>query len=164
MRAFLFTVMSFAVVLGGTSANCLGQTSYPMITHVIPVAVQRGKTTEVSVEGQMDFSGVYKALFEGTGLSATVVTPPPPAKDARKSQPRSVKLQIQVDPDAAPGVREFRVASSLGVSSTGQLLVVDDPVVQSTTSRSMPIPSSPSLTTRDGKSLPTTTSISPTRS
>src|SRR6266545_3677190 len=49
------------------------QTSYPMITHTTPVAVQRGKTTEVVVEGQMNFLGVYKALFESSGLSAEVV-------------------------------------------------------------------------------------------
>src|SRR5581483_9302272 len=31
--------------------------------------------------------------------------------------------------DAALGVREFRVASSLGISSVGQLVIVDDPVI-----------------------------------
>ena len=60
------------------------QTSYPMITHVTPVAVQRGKTTEVTVEGRMNFAGAYQALFEGTGISAEIV-PPPPVKNARAS-------------------------------------------------------------------------------
>src|SRR5262245_57802386 len=46
------------------------QTSYPMVTHISPVAVQRGKTTEVTVSGQMNFFGIYKALFEGEGISA----------------------------------------------------------------------------------------------
>jgi hypothetical protein len=95
-----------------------------MITHAYPVAVQRGKTTEVTVSGQMDFAGVYKALFEGSGLSAEVVPAP-----AAKGPIRSVVLKIAVAPEAAIGVREFRVASNLGVSSIGQLLVVDDPVV-----------------------------------
>src|SRR5437016_5088965 len=54
------------------------QTSYPMITHTTPVAVQRGKTTEVVVEGQMNFHGVYKALFEGTGITAEVLPTPLP--------------------------------------------------------------------------------------
>ena len=57
-------------LLGGAHA----QTSYPMITHTMPVAVQRGKTTAVTVAGQMNFFGVYKALFAGTGLSAGVST------------------------------------------------------------------------------------------
>ena len=106
------------------------QTSYPMITHMHPVAVQRGRTTEVTVEGQMNFLGVYKALFEGAGLTAEVVPhEPPKAVPPAKPQVKSVKLKITAAPDAALGVREFRLASSLGISSIGQLLVVDDPVV-----------------------------------
>jgi hypothetical protein len=100
-----------------------------MITHVTPVAVQRGKTTEVTVEGQMNFQGVYKALFEGTGIAAEVLSGPA-AKPSTPAPPvRSVKLGLTVTPDAALGVREFRVASALGLSSIGQLLVVDDPVI-----------------------------------
>ncbi len=106
------------------------QTSYPMITHVTPVAVQTGQTTEVTVAGQMNFHGVYKAIFEGTGITAEVVDKP--AAVPAGSQPplvRSVKLKLTVAADAAPGVREFRVASSLGISSIGQLLVTEYPVV-----------------------------------
>jgi hypothetical protein len=102
------------------------QTSFPMITHANPVAVQRGKTTEVTIEGQMNFAGVYKALFDGTGITAEVATPLP-----TKSTPlRKITLKVTVTPDAALGVREFRVASLLGISSVGQLVVVDDPVVR----------------------------------
>jgi hypothetical protein len=101
-----------------------------MITHVVPVAVQRGKATEITVEGQMNFSGTYKVLFEGTGITAEVV-PGATSKPAlpQKAQLRSVKLKVNVAPDAALGVREFRLASSLGISSVGQLVVVDDPVI-----------------------------------
>src|SRR5262249_41642612 len=69
-----------------------GQTSYPMITHTTPVAVQRGKTTEVVVEGQMNFAGVYKALFEGNGITAEVV--PTAAKPA--APVKTVKLKLTV--------------------------------------------------------------------
>ena len=68
----LLTVLVVAWFAGSAAA----QTSYPMITHVTPVAVQRGKTTEITVEGQMNFFGVYKALFEGDGVSAELVEPP----------------------------------------------------------------------------------------
>jgi hypothetical protein len=123
----------------------LGQTSYPMITHAMPVAVQRGKTSEIAVEGQMSFFGVYKALFEGTGISAEVIADPkaddlPPTK---RAQVRSVKLRITVAPDAQPGVREFRLASSLGVSSTGQLLVVEEPVVSESGDNNTPAGANP---------------------
>jgi hypothetical protein len=106
------------------------QTSFPMITHTHPVAVQRGKTTEVVVEGQMNFFGAYKALFEGNGLSAEIIPGKTPA--AVPPQPplqRNTKLKINAASDAMLGVREFRIATSLGISSVGQLLVVDDPVV-----------------------------------
>ncbi len=104
----------------------VAQTSYPMITHVAPVAVQRGKTTVVTVAGQMNFAGTYKALFEGGGIRARVL----PAKGKAPALVRAVRLELTVAPDAAPGVREFRLASSLGVSSVGQLVVTEHPVVE----------------------------------
>jgi len=108
----------------------VAQTSFPMITHAHPVAVQRGQTTEVLVEGQQNFFGAYKVLFEGTGLAAEIVPQKAPAP--MPPQPplvRNAKLKLTVNPDAALGVREFRIAAELGISSIGQLVVVDDPVV-----------------------------------
>jgi hypothetical protein len=112
---------------GGQVASA--QTSFPMITHANPVAVQRGKTAEVVVEGQMNFAGCTKALFEGTGVTAEIVAPAMPPGKAPPPVVKNVKLKVTVAPDAALGVREFRVASLLGVSSVGQLVIVDQPVV-----------------------------------
>lgn len=99
----------------------VGQTSFPMVTHVTPVAVQRGTTAEVTVECRTSsLADAYKVLVEGTGVTAE----PLPSKLTA-----SVKLKVTAAADAAPGVREFRVATKHGVSSLGQLLVVDDPVV-----------------------------------
>ncbi len=106
----------------------VAQTSFPMVTHVTPTAVQRGTTAEVEVAGQMDFRGAYKVLLEGTGVAAEVVKP----KEEPKAATRSVKLKITVAKDAPLGVREFRIASNLGISSLGQLLVVADQVVLET--------------------------------
>jgi hypothetical protein len=135
MRKLALLVL--AVVAGPAAA----QTSYPMVTHVTPVAVQRGKTGDVTVQGQMNFAGAYKVLFEGAGLAAEVV----PDAAGQKPPVRSVKLKVAVAADAPLGVREFRIATSLGASSVGQLLVVDDPVVQesgdnNTIARANPIP------------------------
>src|SRR5262249_43951671 len=92
---------------------------------------QRGTTTEVTVEGQTNFFGTSQALFEGTGIKAEVVSTWP-ARPAAGPAPlvKNVKLKLTVDADAAPGVREFRVAAPLGISSVGQLVVVEDPVAQ----------------------------------
>jgi hypothetical protein len=111
------------------------QTSFPMITHALPVAVQRGTTADVTVSGQMDFAGAYKVLVGGTGVTATVVPEP-----AAKPPVRAVRLRVTAAADAPPGVREFRIATALGVSSLGQLLVVDDPVVLEAAAGGMPQP------------------------
>ena len=129
--------LGLALLAAGILAGLApAQTSYPMITHVSPVAVQRGKTVEVTVSGQQDFAGAYKFLVEGTGITAEVIPGAPtkaPPKGKGKTPPaaavRSVKLKLTVAPDAALGVREFRLASPLGISTLGQLLVVADPVV-----------------------------------
>src|SRR5581483_5203231 len=120
-----------AAVLGALAwHSASAQTSFPMITYTTPVALQRGKTTEVTVEGQQNFFGVYKALFEGAGISAEVVEQKvAPAAPPAKPSVKNVKLKVTVAADAALGVREFRVASSLGISSVGQLVIVDDPVI-----------------------------------
>ncbi|HET6576268.1 MAG TPA: PPC domain-containing protein, partial [Fimbriiglobus sp.] len=110
-----------------TAGPVLAQTSFPMVTHCTPTAVQRGTTAEVVVAGQQDFAGAYKVLVAGAGVAAEVV----PVK-GKKAPVRSVTLKVTVAADAELGVREFRVATPLGVSSLGQLLVVADPVVAET--------------------------------
>lgn len=120
------------------------QTSYPMITHVTPVAVQRGRAAEVTVEGQMNFFGVYKVLVEGNGVTAEVLgKPPDKVEPVKRPQVRSVKLKLAIAADAALGVREFRLASVLGVSSIGQLLIVDDPVVTESGDNNTPAKANP---------------------
>jgi hypothetical protein len=116
----LFSLL-LVLALAGVS---LAQTSYPMISHVHPVAVQRGKTTEVVVTGTQDFTGTYAALFEGSGLSAEVLPAPKGAKTVT-----SVKMRVKVAADMVPGVREVRVASKIGMSSVGQIVVSEHPVI-----------------------------------
>src|SRR5262245_33215129 len=109
------------------------QTSFPMVTHVTPVAVQRGTTAEVAVECRTSsLANAYKVMFEGAGVSAEIVPPKePPKVDPKNPVPAlaSLKLKVTVAADAHPGVREFRVATRHGVSSLGQLVIVDAPVV-----------------------------------
>src|SRR5262245_26760801 len=129
----------FLTLLLATVASA--QTSYPMITHVSPVAVERGKTSTVTVAGQMNFAGAYKAIFDADGVSAEVV----PSTGKGDAMVRQVTLKVTVGDDVLPGVREFRVASSLGVSSVGQLVITDHPVVEekgdnNTREKANPIP------------------------
>jgi hypothetical protein len=134
---FAFCVLPFAL------PPLAAQTSFPMVTHCTPTAVQRGVTAEVEIAGQQDFAGAYKVLVAGAGVAAEVV----PVKEpkGKKAPVRSVKLKVTVADDAELGVREFRVATPLGVSSLGQLLVVADPVVAekpglNTPAKALPVP------------------------
>lgn len=127
------------VILAFGSLPAAAQTSYPMLTQVFPAGVQRGKTTEVTVSGSHNFAGAFKVLFEGQGLSAEVVPPAPPRtgdgkrgeskKGDKKPDVDSVTLKVTAAPDAAVGVRELRVATPRGVSSTGLLVVGDEPEI-----------------------------------
>ncbi len=100
------------------------QTSFPMITHTVPTAIQAGTTAELSVEGLMNFAGAYRILFREPGLSAEII----PAKDP-KAATRTVKLKVTATKDARIGVHDFRIATELGISSLGQILVSPDPIV-----------------------------------
>jgi hypothetical protein len=123
-------VIGLTASLVATPGPGSAQTSYPMITHTFPVAVQRGKTTEVTVEGQMSFFGVYQALFDAPGLSAKIISVPgPKANPPQRAAVRSVKLALTAAPDAPLGPHEFRLASALGISSVGQIVVVDEPII-----------------------------------
>lgn len=135
--------------LAALAQAAAAQTSFPMVTHVSPVAVRRGTTAEVTVECRTSsLAGAYKVLVEGAGVTAEVVTPKdPPKVDPKAPAPvaPSCKLKVTVAADAAVGVREFRIASALGISSLGQLVVVDAPVVTevptpSTMAKPLPIP------------------------
>lgn len=116
------SITLLALFLG--HATVWAQTSFPMITHAMPVAVQRGQTTVITVNGTQNFAETYEAIFEGDGISVEVVPEKKPAKVSRL-----VKLKISVAADAPMGVREFRTISKLGVSSIGQLVIVNDPVI-----------------------------------
>jgi hypothetical protein len=140
--------IALACVLAFASVGA-AQTSFPMVTHVTPVAVQRGTTAEVTVDCRTSsLVGAYKVLMEGTGVTVEVI----PDKNAPKTDPKmpvpvvsSCKLKITVAADAKLGVREFRIATEHGISSLGQLVIVDAPVVTekptpSTMAKPIPVP------------------------
>src|SRR3954454_16191346 len=94
------------VFVGVVCSLSRAQTSYPMITHITPVAVQRGKTAEVAVDGKMNFAGAHTVLVEGAGVRGEVVTDPK-AKVDPNAMVAGVKLKVTAEPDAQLGVREF---------------------------------------------------------
>jgi len=113
--------MLFAALLG----LALGQTPYPQITHALPSAVNRGQTAEIEVFASPgSLATARQVVFQGEGVRAEVV---PPA-DKSKAKPASTRIRVTADGNTAVGPREFRVITTEGVSTVGQLLVVDQPV------------------------------------
>lgn len=106
-------------------ALVLGQTPYPQITHSLPAAVSCGMSGEIEVFATPgSLATARQVVFQGDGIRAEVV---PPA-DKAKAKATTARLKVTVDAGAAVGPREFRVVTSEGVSTVGQLLVVDQPV------------------------------------
>jgi hypothetical protein len=144
MRRLLAALLLLAVL-----PTVSAQTSFPMVTHCTPTAVQRGTTAEVVVACRTSsLAGAYRVLVEGTGVTAEVVPGKEPAKADAKgpvSVVPQVTLKVTVAPDASCGVREFRIACKHGISSLGQLVVVDAPVViekpgNNTPEKAQPVP------------------------
>jgi hypothetical protein len=122
----------------GLSHPAAAQTSFIMLGSTFPTGVERGKTTEVTIraggDGGSNLNGAYKVMFEGEGVKAEIEPPEKgwPAKDPKKPWELpgvgEVKMRVTVAPDAALGVREYRVASArMGISTVGQLVIGDEP-------------------------------------
>jgi hypothetical protein len=106
------------------------QQSYPMLMSISPVAVQIGATTECTIEARYSLHGTYKVFVSGDGVTGEV--DPPPALKPGEKRPNANKLKVRfkVAKDALPGVRDVRLATPLGASTLGQLVVARDPIVQ----------------------------------
>lgn len=124
------TLARWGWVLGavGAAASCPGsawaQTRRPVVLTAFPAGVQRGQTAEVTVTGFTALSDTYRVLVQGGGVTARVVAIEPGADGQAATQ---LRMQVTASPDAAPGIREFRVANPQGVSNSGTLVVGDLP-------------------------------------
>lgn len=123
--ALLRTGVLFALCLA--PVMLLAQTPNPEFTHALPMAVQRGTTTEVTVftypNQKKGFAGTFAVLFQGEGVRAEIIP------HGEKDSVDQLKLKVTAEANTALGPREFRVAAANGASTCGQLLVVDGPVV-----------------------------------
>lgn len=127
MRPFLLRLLPAFLVFASRAA---AQTPYPEITYILPGAVQRGTTSEVTVvarQARRGFETASQVFFGGQGLRGEILP-----RDQKLPAERG-KVKVTVAVDAALGLREMRVATGSGVSSLGELLVVEDPVVMETT-------------------------------
>lgn len=110
------------------SSAVMGQTPYPMLMSLKPVAAQTGQTSEHTAFSRYDLQGAYQVLVSGEGVTGEVVPPEKP-KEGKKPNATQLKLRFTVAEDALPGVREYRLATPRGVSTVGQLVITSDAVV-----------------------------------
>lgn len=114
------------MIIAACVSLALGQTPYPQVTHAFPPAVSLGKTAEIEVFAALgNVASARQVVFQGGGLRAEVVPP----SDKARPRPGLARLRVTADPGTTVGPREFRLVTSEGVSTVGQLLVVDQPVV-----------------------------------
>ena len=117
------------VALAGSSAS--GQTSYPMLMSLQPVAAQVGQTSEHTIKSRYSMFGAYQVLVTGTGVTGEIVHPETKDEDV-ESPPKleTLPVRFSIAPDALPGVRDFRIATPRGASTVGQLVIVREKIVK----------------------------------
>src|SRR5688500_8352074 len=119
-----FPCMAAMLLALGTALPLNAQTAYPMLMSIKPTAAQVGQTTEHVVNSRYSLAGAYQVLVSGNGVTGEVALPPTKAEDLGKKPAELTKLPVRftVAADAQPGVRDFRIVTPRGVSTTGQLV------------------------------------------
>ncbi len=127
--------MSGIVLLLALGASRSGQAEtkvgFRQLTSTHPVAVQRGTEADVKVRCNFTLDGAYGVYFVQPGIEMTY------AEEKSKEAPATSRgavgtpfqFHVNVPENQLPGMYEFRVATEQAVSSVGQLLVTDYPVV-----------------------------------
>lgn len=110
-------------------AQLLAQQSYPMLMSIEPVAAQVGQTSEHVIKSRYTMEGAYEVLVVGEGVRGEVVLPEANKDEKKPAALQALTVRFHVDPDATPGVRDFRIATPTGISTVGQLVIVKDPVI-----------------------------------
>ncbi len=151
---WLVHILLAMAVFFGLEADGWSQTnhSYPMLMSLKPVAAVVGQTTEHELNARYNLAGGKGVFVSGAGVRAEVVpleTEKPEDQDRNDITASKCKLRITCDPDALPGVRDFRVWTPHGVSTVGQLVIAREPAVQE-------VPDNDTLDKAQNISLPAT--------
>lgn len=107
------------------------QIGFRQITSTHPVAVQRGKQSNIAIRSNFTLDGCYQTFMDRPGLKVTFAEPKP--KEAPRLGRGSVgtpfAFVVDVPADCPLGLRELRFATTQAVSSVGMLMVTEFPVV-----------------------------------
>ncbi len=120
--AFAFSLSTQSIVSA--------QTAYPMLMSISPTAAARGTSSLHTIKSRYSMKGAYQILVSGEGVDAEVVNEDtdPKADPKAKANNELLSVRFHIAPTAPAGIRDVRVATPRGVSTVGQLVVVDAPV------------------------------------
>lgn len=122
------------LILIALSQVAQAQTFWPLLNSASPCAVQVGAQVECEFTTIYGHTGAYRVLVTGRGVTGEVVgAAPPSVLSAPMTPSRShtkIKVRFTAAADAPLGPREVRLLTPNGPSSTGQIVVVRDPIVR----------------------------------
>jgi len=131
-RILLYGMVSWFLVVGTQPG--LGQTSnaYPMLMSVSPAATVAGQSTEHELSARYNLAGGLSVWVSGQGLRAEIIpneAEKPEDKQRNDVSSSKCKIRFHSEPGTVPGIRDFRVMTSHGVSTVGQIVVAREPLV-----------------------------------
>ena len=94
----------------------------PNLTNVPPIALKRGASIDVTLNGRSLASLASASIAEPHGLTVTLVKPETPTEN-------EIHLKLAAAPDAALGDRELRLLGPLGITKPVRVFVSQYPVV-----------------------------------
>ena len=128
VNGLLFALFSLIWV-----SQALGQTAYPMLMSIEPVACHIGSNSEHTFKSRYGMQNAFDVLVSGTGVRGEVVPATEDTKaDSKSKSGETLMVRFYVDADADPGIRDVRIATPRGASTVGQIVLVADPVVYET--------------------------------
>lgn len=131
MKARLTLALGMSLCFSASAALAEVKVGFRQLTSTHPVAVQRGTEAEVQVRSNLTLDHTYQVFFARPGVNMTYAEDKPKESPLgnRTSVGTPFRFHVQVPEEQLPGMYEFRVATEQAVSSVGQLLVTDYPVV-----------------------------------
>jgi hypothetical protein len=105
----------------------VAQTGYPMVMSLKPTALQIGTAAEIEFHTRYSLFDAYQVLVSGDGVTGKVLHPE--KKEGETPSLTNMKVRFTADTAAVPGVRDVKIATPQGISTVGQLVIVQDPVV-----------------------------------
>ena len=103
------------------------QTGYPMVMSLKPTSLQIDTSSEIEFHTRYSMFGAYQVLISGEGISGEILHPE--KKDGETPSLTAMKVRFTASATAFPGVRDVKIATPQGISTVGQLVIVQDPVV-----------------------------------